>query len=580
MTNALHAGLTEYFGVSLDGFNQSWAPQVLCQSCYVSLNEWLKKGTRGLLVKVPTLWSPPEVHIPGSIDSNCFFCQSLPRTCRTDPMPFYDGCVKRPVLRGKEAFPVRVLPDVPMEKDGSSSEEEEATSEDGEDPDWVPEDGLPLPYIGKLDQGMLNFLIQMLRLPKDAGQFLGSFLLNAELLLPGTTINQRNRSEQFEKFFAVQTIAFTEQKKDGSTAEIFREVVFCTDIIGLLQSQGVVHQPDQWLLFMDGSQKSFKCFLLHTEVDKSKRLPSVPILIGNQVPEKYETIKSVLAIINYSSYRWMVLADLKMINIISGLKMAACKFPCFLCRWDSKNTQKHYQPGQFKDWSENERIPGNFSFIKEPLVPADKVVLPELHIKIGIFQVFIKKLFKIHEENPHPAYEHYKEKYSISQEKLQVGALTGPEIRQLAVGVSSKFVEVRLCCRRFAVAIGVSTMFVEVECVSRRFAAAIGVSLKFVEVRGVSHRYAAAIGVSSKLVEVESVSRRFAAAIGVSSKFVEVGGVSRRYAAAIGVSSMFGEVEPCRPRFAAAIGVSSMIFEVGPCFLPFVTAILRFYLFF
>ena len=137
-------------------------------------------------------------------------------------MPFCDRCKKRQVFRGKEAFLVRVLPDVPMEKDGNSSEkEEEATNEDGEDPDWVPEDGLPLPYIGKLDQGMLNFLIQMLRLPKDAGQFRRSFLLNAELLLPGTTINQRNRSEQFKKFFAVQTIDFHEQKKTALLLKFF-----------------------------------------------------------------------------------------------------------------------------------------------------------------------------------------------------------------------------------------------------------------------------------------------------------------------------------------------------------------------
>ncbi len=91
-------------------------------------------------------------------------------------------------------------------------------------------------------------------------------------------------------------------KKDGFIAETFCEVVFCTDIIGLLQWQGVFHQPDQWLLYMNGSQKNFKCFLLHTEIDKSKRLPSAPILIGYQVPEKYKTIKLVLAIINYSFY--------------------------------------------------------------------------------------------------------------------------------------------------------------------------------------------------------------------------------------------------------------------------------------
>lgn len=429
LTEALLADIAVYFGSSLNGFGQPWAPQQICMYCYTCLSGWRRTGSRGLPVTVPAKWSPPEEHHPGSRDSNCFFCRSISPRGPEKEIPFFDGCVQRPVRRErKEAYPVRVLPEIPAEQDSSSSELED---DDKEDPDWTPEDGSILPYIGPLDQGMLDYLLQMVTATKEDGQFIGSFLLNAGLLKPGTKINQRNRSKEFEKFFAVQTITYTEQKKNGTSAEVIKEVAYCTDIDGLLQTQGVVHQKDHWRLYMDGSQKSFKCFLLHNEVDKSKRLPSVLVLIGNDVPEKYQTIRAVLALLKYADYGWMVQADLKLINIISGMKMAACKYPCFICRWDSKDKNKHYLPGHSAEWTEEERQPGNFSFIEEPLVPAAKIVLPELHVKLGVFQVYIKRLCSLHEENPRPAYEHYLQKFKLSEEKLKAGAINGVDVRRL-----------------------------------------------------------------------------------------------------------------------------------------------------
>ncbi|KAH9396309.1 hypothetical protein TYRP_019710 [Tyrophagus putrescentiae] len=434
LTEALFYSLNEYFGAPLKGFKEEWAPQVICSCCFTSISAWRRNGSRGLSVKTPTGWSAPREHQMGSPDSDCFFCRSNPPVnWQSSPQLYFEGCVTAPVFRDGEKFLERNLQEVPMEQSEAESDEGEGFDDGDNDPDWTPEDGRPLPYIGRLDQGMLDYLVQMLQLPKEPAEFLGSFLLNAGLLTPETKIGQRERSKCFEQYFAVRAVAF----EDSEGTEVSRNVVVCTDINGLLHSQGVDYQPEQWRLFMDGSQRSFKCFLLHNEPDKAKRLPSLLILIGNDVPEKYEAIKEVLALIDYASHGWLVQADLKMINIISGLKMAACKYPCFLCKWDSRDRQSHYHPGLCERYSDDERRPGRTSFIREPLVAAGRIVLPELHIKLGVFQSFIKRLFKFHQETPHPAFEHYKEKFKkLSDAKLAVGAVNGVDVRRLVDDVT------------------------------------------------------------------------------------------------------------------------------------------------
>ncbi len=380
----------------------------------------------------PAKWNPSEDHLSGTPGSNCFFCSSVPpHGNQIHAIQYFEGSVQAPVPRENEPYPVRRLPEVPMDQDESASEEDEAMDDDINDPDWTPEDGSILPYIGPLDQNMLDYLIQMLQATKDGGQFIGSFLLNAGLLLPGTKIDQRHRNQKYAEFFAVQGLSYTEKQADGTNVEVVKDVAYCTDISGLLQTQGIAHHPDQWRLYMDGSRKSFKCLLLHNEVDKSKRLPSILVLIGNNVPEKYETIKGALSLLKYDEFKWMVQADLKVINIISGLKMAACKWPCYLCKWNSKATKEHFLPGLYEEWSDSERVPGSFSFIEEPLVPAAKIVIPELHVKLGVFQCFLRSLFKLHQQDPLPAYEHYTQVFNLSAAKLQVGAINGPDIRKL-----------------------------------------------------------------------------------------------------------------------------------------------------
>lgn len=61
---------------------------------------------------------------------------------------------------------------------------------------------------------------------------------------------------------------------------------------------------------------------------------------------------------------------------------------CFICLWNTRYKGNQYQKC---DWEKREvfRV-GTANVIHEPLVPADKVLLPPLHIKLGLFKNFVK----------------------------------------------------------------------------------------------------------------------------------------------------------------------------------------------
>ena len=66
------------------------------------------------------------------------------------------------------------------------------------------------------------------------------------------------------------------------------------------------------------------------------------------------------------------------------------KFPCFLCLWDSRADSEHYVR---KTWPTREQFtPGTHSIKAAPLVDAQKVLLPPLHIKLGLMKAFVKGL--------------------------------------------------------------------------------------------------------------------------------------------------------------------------------------------
>lgn len=65
------------------------------------------------------------------------------------------------------------------------------------------------------------------------------------------------------------------------------------------------------------------------------------------------------------------------------------KYPCFICEWDSR-AKNHYD---CKVWpSRVSQQIGRKNVINIPLVKAENVILPPLHLKLGYMKQFVKKL--------------------------------------------------------------------------------------------------------------------------------------------------------------------------------------------
>ena len=116
--------------------------------------------------------------------------------------------------------------------------------------------------------------------------------------------------------------------------------VYCKDVKQLLLKLGLdEYNPDSWRLFIDSSKRSLKCVLLHN----TNSYASIPIGYSKVLKENYETIKIVMEKIKYSSHNWSICVDLKMVNFLLGQQSGYTKYPCFLCQWDSRARDQHWQ---------------------------------------------------------------------------------------------------------------------------------------------------------------------------------------------------------------------------------------------
>ena len=54
--------------------------------------------------------------------------------------------------------------------------------------------------------------------------------------------------------------------------------------------------------------------------------------------ENKETIENMLLLLQYNEYQWVVMGDLKVVNILMCLKSGYYKYPCLFCKFDSQNS--------------------------------------------------------------------------------------------------------------------------------------------------------------------------------------------------------------------------------------------------
>lgn len=139
----------------------------------------------------------------------------------------------------------------------------------------------------------------------------------------------------------------------------------------------------------------------------------------------YEDLKFVLEKIENSKYCWKICCDLKVIAILTGLQPGYTKFCCFLCEWDSRDKTSHYMKKKWPMRASNE--PGKKNVSNEPLVLSDAIILPPLHIKLGLFKNFVKAMDK-----NGAGFLYLKEKFPrVSDAKIKEGVFVGPQIRTL-----------------------------------------------------------------------------------------------------------------------------------------------------
>ena len=114
-----------------------------------------------------------------------------------------------------------------------------------------------------------------------------------------------------------------------------------------------------------------------------------------------------------------------MVYILLGQQAGYVKYPCFLCLWDSRADDQHWQR---ENWRVREEfVVGENNVINEPLVDRDSILLPPLHIKLGLMKQFVKALDKIGD-----CFRYIRSRFpGTSYEKVRAGIFDGPQIRTL-----------------------------------------------------------------------------------------------------------------------------------------------------
>lgn len=157
--------------------------------------------------------------------------------------------------------------------------------------------------------------------------------------------------------------------------------------------------------------RSLKAVLLHQTNEK----PSIPVAYSTIKDETYDAMKLILERIQYNVHHWKICCDFKVINMLRG--MPTPKYYCFICLWDSRYKGMLDQYAK-KNWKKRpEGFDPQHSMVRPPLIePIDNILLPPLHIKLGIVEKFIRNIV-----NRDEVFAFLKNKFRRSDAKIEKG---------------------------------------------------------------------------------------------------------------------------------------------------------------
>lgn len=403
MTPLVKKAYELYFGCKVGDQDKIWAPHICCKNCAVTLRGWMKGSKPSMAFAVPMVWREQKDH-----HTDCYFCLTKIagvsfKNRKSIQYPNLPSAI-RPVLHD-DNLPIPKPPaDCTLESSDDNDDDERAVAEEmdtGGDPDFQTSESYP----HLITQPDLNDLVRDLNLSKLQSELLGSRLQEWNLLAPGTKISvYRDRHEELIKFF----------DQDGS-------LCFCKDINGLFEELGCEYDSHDWRLFIDSSKQSLKAVLLHN----SNVYPSIPIAHSVELKETYTNMELLLDRIQYRKHSWKLCADLKVVALVLGMQLGYTKHCCFICEWDSRARDVHYVR---KDWPlRSNLVPGQKNVLHGPLLDPQNVILPPLHIKLGLMKNFVKAMNK-----EGKGFKYLTEKFSyVSDAKINEGIFVGPQIREV-----------------------------------------------------------------------------------------------------------------------------------------------------
>lgn len=214
-------------------------------------------------------------------------------------------------------------------------------------------------------------------------------------------------------------------------------------------------------MFIDSNVRSFKmCLIFNRDSAEDPVRPVIPLLYSSRrytdpnstgglqatgLQETYEDLATALKLVEYELHRWKVVCDFKVLNKLLGLNGSWCAEPCLFCRWRSRATvDQHYAKiGTWKKRKvvDDRLVKDKVSVLFACQIPVSKVLLPTLHIKLGVMSQFVKSLFPYEKNVGSTTVKRSGNANAINflqdfflektDDKIKAGTFTGPDIRRL-----------------------------------------------------------------------------------------------------------------------------------------------------
>ncbi|GAB0098325.1 hypothetical protein DMENIID0001_140440 [Sergentomyia squamirostris] len=211
--------------------------------------------------------------------------------------------------------------------------------------------------------------------PKSTSELLASRLQERNFLVPDASITvYRKRELDFLRFFTNT-----------------EDLVYCTNVQGLVEEFGVAYKSEEWRLFIDASKRSLKAVLLNS----TGKYASLPLAHSTTLKENIGNMKLLIEKLNYEQHQWKICCDIKVMKMLLGQMQGRAKYPCFLCTWDSQDLKNRWK----KTWPRRtDYLIGSYSIIGNQLVNPKDCLFPPLHIKLGLMTQFTIAVYKTDEE--------------------------------------------------------------------------------------------------------------------------------------------------------------------------------------